>query len=1612
MAKSLIKKLRIGLASPESIETWSSGEVKKPETFNYRTYKPEKEGLFCEVIFGPTKDYECACGKYKKVRYKNTRCDRCGVLITKSSVRRERSGHIKLACPVAHIWFTKSIPNRFSALLGISAKEIEKIIYYVNFVVYHVDADWLKENLPDIEYSVVDQINQLKKQKVELRDIRELSMFELLLESDELTEDERKSVQVLSKTFVKAGGAAADSDDIAASISLLKDLVVRANVLDEYMLAHNVVDPVSKEVVAEARARFTFATVSKLVDLGVFRVPVENIKTREENKNLISEIERQIHSLSHGMDVLRGVKYMDRLSDQDFDDFEYLKYVVLRELGLDLGDYVQMGMGAGALKEVLRKLDLKQLEKDLYEELEKIKFRKTSQKRKKLIKRLKTVRAFIKSGNRPEWMVMTVLPVLPPELRPMVELEGGRFASSDLNDLYRRVINRNNRLKKLMDIKAPESILRNEKRMLQEAVDSLIDNGRKGRAAVNTNNRPLKSLSDMLKGKQGRFRQNLLGKRVDYSGRSVIVVGPRLKIHQCGIPKYMALELFKPFVLNRLINPDDPHQNISAARRMLEKAEDPLVWDKLEEIIQNHPVLLNRAPTLHRLSIQAFEPVLIEGKAIQLHPLSCEAYNADFDGDQMAVHVPLSTTAQAEARILMLSANNILLPADGKPVISPTKDLVLGMYYLTQSHGPVAEAENIPIYTGPQEALIAYENGHLKLRDFVRIPMRRVVLEYVIDPALNPQETRRETRRVQYYDERKEMTPMVGEFIDVAHSNSCWIVTTVGRVLFNQEIRRIEEAHGFGENEGIPFVNIIMDKNTLSDLIKDSYRLCGSEFTVILADMIKEVGFEMATRAGITIGVTDICIPAEKEAIIKRANKEADSIWSKYNKRLITQQEKDEVVISVWDQATKDLTKAMKTNFDKFNSIYMMAESGARGKIDQVRQLAAMRGLIVGPTGNILPLPIQSNFREGLNVFEYFISTHGGRKGLVDTALKTADSGYLTRRLVDVALDVTIREYDCGSDDGIYLELDDMRPAELAKKIIGRVLAEDYLDNVTGEVLYEKNSEIDHKVSQIISQTTPTRLKVRSVLTCNTLEGTCAKCYGWDLSSNRLAELGDPVGVIAAQSIGEPGTQLTMRTFHIGGVTEEDYDVVRVRFNDGLEKSYNIRTSKDNSLTVKLGTRVSVDSHYLDSKFEVAVDEDGVVKEIDRENHEVTIKTGPRKERIYPVPRGSEIMVKEGDRVSAHDNYFDKLKKHRVERDSEIIDIREVHRMAKKAGAKKMGDITQGLPFVETLFEVRNVKSPEVLCEAPGTITDIEKVTPYKVTLRGSDGIQEKSYELFISEKNPLLIKYRSQLAKGQNLDQNGVYHADFAGSIVQLFPDERKAFHRVTILQDDGETLVYETPHENRLLLVDKGDHLDIADAICDGEFDMRKYHQLKGDLATQVYLVRAIQDIYESQNVSPNSKHIEVIASQMIKYVQIQDPMEVDDLYEGDLMEKKRFRVLCREVEEKGGKVPEGKSLLQGISKASLSTDSFLAAASFQETTRVLTEASIEGKIDPLKGLKENVIIGGLIPAGTGVAAENAAGGVTEFEDVFGADESLEGEEELETIFGEGETEDTDTN
>ncbi|HHW58229.1 MAG TPA: DNA-directed RNA polymerase subunit beta' [Clostridia bacterium] len=1144
--------IKIGLASPEKIREWSRGEVKKPETINYRTLKPERDGLFCERIFGPTKDWECHCGKYKRVRYKGVVCDRCGVEVTRAKVRRERMGHIELAAPVAHIWYVKGIPSRMGLLLDMSPRALEKVLYFVSYVVI-------------------------------------------------------------------------DPGDT----------------------------PLTK-------------------------------------KQLLSEKE-----------------YRDYLD----------KY----------GNKFRAGMGAEAIKELLQEIDLEKLSKELRAEIRE----STGQKRVRAIRRLEVVQAFIDSGNRPEWMILDVIPVIPPDLRPMVQLDGGRFATSDLNDLYRRVINRNNRLKKLLDLGAPDIIVRNEKRMLQEAVDALIDNGRRGRPVTGPGNRPLKSLSDMLKGKQGRFRQNLLGKRVDYSGRSVIVVGPELKVYQCGLPKEMALELFKPFVMKKLVD-EGLAQHIKSAKRMVEKVR-PEVWDVLEEVIKEHPVLLNRAPTLHRLGIQAFEPVLVEGRAIKLHPLVCTAYNADFDGDQMAAHIPLSMEAQAEARFLMLAANNILKPQDGKPVMTPTQDMVLGCYYLT------ADEEGVPgegkYFSSPEEAIMAYQLGYIHIHAKIKVKMTREI------------------------DRVKQ---------------SKIIETTVGKIIFNEAIPQ-DLGYVDRTNPETAFnleINNLVDKSKLGKILDRVYRLHGPTKTAETLDKIKELGFRYSTKAAITVSVSDMVIPKEKEQLLKDADEMVSKIESQFRRGLISEEERYENVIKTWNMTTEKVTEALMASLDKFNPIFMMAHSGARGSKNQIRQLAGMRGLMADPSGRIIELPIRSNFREGLNVLEFFISTHGARKGLADTALRTADSGYLTRRLVDVSQDVIVREDDCGTDEGIYVE--EIREGnevieKLSDRIIGRVAAEDVIDN-EGNVIVRRNEMINEEEAEKIEKAGITRVKIRSLLTCRSRHGVCRMCYGRNLATGEPVDIGEAVGIIAAQAIGEPGTQLTMRTFHTGGV----------------------------------------------------------------------------------------------------------------------------------AGA----DITQGLPRVEELFEARKPKGLAVISEISGVV----KINESK-----------KRREVIVTD------------------EENNISKA-------------------------------YLIPYGSRLKVQD-GQVIQAGDELTEGSVNPHDLLKIKGIFAVQTYLLQEVQKVYRLQGVEINDKHIEVIIRQMMRKVKVEDPGDTSML-PGELIDMFKFEEENKKAIEKGLRPATGRRALLGITKAALATDSFLSAASFQETTRVLTDAAIKGKVDPLLGLKENVIIGKLIPAGTGLS------------------------------------------
>jgi DNA-directed RNA polymerase subunit beta' len=1320
--------IRLKLASPEKIRAWSYGEVKKPETINYRTFKPERDGLFCAKIFGPTKDYECNCGKYKRMKHRGIVCEKCGVEVIQSKVRRERLGHIELASPVAHIWLMKGIPSRIGLMLDMSLRELERVLYFEEYIV---------------------------------------------------------------------------------------------------------LDPGDTEL-----------------------------------------------------------KKMELLSEDRF-----------REMREQYADTFVAGMGAEAVKELLMQIELDVLAVDLRAEMLET---NSEAKRKKIVKRLKTVESFRESGNRPEWMILDVIPVLPPELRPLVPLDGGRFATSDLNDLYRRVINRNNRLKRLMELRAPEIIVRNEKRMLQEAVDALFDNGRRGRPIVGSNKRPLKSLSDMLKGKQGRFRQNLLGKRVDYSGRSVIVIGPELKLHQCGLPKKMALELFKPFIYQKLEQYEHV-TTIKSAKKMVEK-ERPEVWDVLDEVIQDHPVLLNRAPTLHRLGIQAFEPVLIEGKAIQLHPLVCAAFNADFDGDQMAVHVPLSLEAQMEARTLMLATNNVLSPASGRPIVIPTQDIVLGVYWMTKDR-PKSLGEGL-IFPNMEAVRAAYDHN-------------AVVLQAAI--------------KVRYED----------EIVD----------TTVGRVLLYDIVP-----------EEIPFemINRLLRKKELAEIIKTSFMLAGNEKTIYLLDNLKQLGFTYATKSGLSICIEDMHVPEKKSELLDKAEKEVAEVQSQYTEGLITDGERYNKVVDIWAQVTDDIAGEVNISLategtegeGTFNSIHMMADSGARGSAQQIRQLAGMRGLMAKPSGEIIETPIRANFREGLKVLEYFISTHGARKGLADTALKTANSGYLTRRLIDVAQDCIVTVDDCGTLDGIIITSlveggEVIQPLE--ERILGRIALENVKDPETGEVVAKAGQEIDEELVEEIEKRGLgyEGVPIRSALTCKSKQGVCAKCYGRDLARGQLVTMGEAVGIIAAQSIGEPGTQLTMRTFHIGGTASRHVEQTSLEAPiEGAVRFINLQTTtnRDGELVV------------MNRNGEVAiVDENG------------------REKKRYPVIYGARFKVGDGT----------KIKKGQLLAEWDPFS-RPI--LTEVTGSIKFGDIKEGVTMKEQVDEVTG-KADKVITEYQGT-----EYRP-RVSLKDADGKTMKvpgtkstaryfmpsNAIIMVNEGDPvesgdILAKIPIETTKTKDItgglprvaelfearipkDQATISEID---GIVH-FGRDVKGKRRIEIRPDVGEPREYLIPR-GKHISVHEGDRVRAGEPLMDGSPNPHDILHVLGEKELQKYLVNEVQEVYLLQGVKINDKHIEVIIRQMLRKVSIEDVGDTRFMV-GEQVERVDFAEENEKVIKDGGRPATGKPILQGITKAALNTESFISAASFQETTRVLTEASISGKIDNLRGLKENVIVGRLIPAGTGL-------------------------------------------
>jgi len=1272
--------IEIGLASSKKIRSWSWGEVTKPETINYRTLKPEKDGLFCERIFGPTKDWECYCGKYKRVRYKGIVCERCGVEVTRSKVRRERMGHVDLAAPVSHIWFFKGVPSRIGYLIDMAPKELEKVLYFAASMVTWVDEEARGKDLGKLEKEVNKVIDEYEGERNK--------------RTQELNESLERRLAYLGE------GSQDGFND------------------DDHIWADSL--------------KLTAAQLRKLKDDERTKLEKELRKTFDaEISDTEAYIDEAIERMQEVWKIFTEMKPKEVVNDETV--FRELKDRFGSPFGW--GEYFRGGMGAEAVRDLLEQIDLEAE----CEELEDTINTSKGQKQARAVKRLKVASAFLNSQNRPEWMVLDAVPVIPPELRPMVQLDGGRFATSDLNDLYRRVINRNNRLKRLLDLGAPEIIVNNEKRMLQEAVDALFDNGRRGRPVTGPGNRPLKSLSDMLKGKQGRFRQNLLGKRVDYSGRSVIVSGPSLRLHQCGLPKLMALELFKPFIMARLVE-RKAVQNIKAAKKMVESMI-PEVWDVLEEVIHEHPVLLNRAPTLHRLGIQAFEPVLVEGKAIQVHPLVCHAFNADFDGDQMAVHVPLSAEAQAEARILMLSANNILSPAHGSPLATPTQDMVLGIYYLT--YGPGGEelakldeqlksgkaasrsGSQPKVFRSAQEAELVYENGGAGLHDYA-------------------------------------------EYRRAGHEH---FLTTVGRIIFNDRVERAlaDAMEDEWDPEGYEFVNHSLKKRDVNEMVSDLVETYGAPAISLVLDAFKDLGFHFATQAGITISKNNVVSPPNKEEILERYERETADIQAQYDDGYITQEERKEAVTSRWDEATDEVARAMEENLDELNPIFMMANSGARGSFKQIRQLAGMRGLMANPKGEIIERPIKANFMEGLSVLEYFISTHGARKGLADTALRTADSGYLTRRLVDVAQDVIVRDEDCKTKDHIEMPLrrDD---GALNPNLLGRLCAKKF-ETKRGRELLKRNQEITlpdiEATAEALGDETVT-VPVRSVLKCEAASGICQACYGLAPATGSMVDIGDAVGIIAAQSIGEPGTQLTMRTFHTGGVAGQD--------------------------------------------------------------------------------------------------------------------------------------ITQGLPRVVELFEARKPKGLAQMAEVEGKVSVEETDKNIKVTVTDSGG-EEHSHTF--PARTRLHVSHGAKVQVGEQLNEGSLYPADLLA---------------------------------------------------------------IRGRTETEVYLVREVQDVYRQQGVDINDKHIELIVRQMLKKVEVESKGSTT-LLPGQLEDRQRIKALNKQVKEDGGTPAKAKEKILGITKASLATESFLSAASFQETTKVLTDAALEGKRDRLVGLKENVIIGKLIPAATGL-------------------------------------------
>jgi DNA-directed RNA polymerase subunit beta' len=1552
--------IKITVASPEQILSWSYGEIKKPETINYRTFKPERDGLFCDRIFGPIKDWECHCGKYKYIKYKGTVCDRCGVEVTESKVRRERFGHINLAVPIAHSWFLRKSPSKIGILLNIRVSDLEKIVYYTKYVVtenlnnnikifpilskgtilreeefnifkYGINNVLIKEELKNIIDDIViekidfntanldffiQQIKNLLKTQIDL----EKTSFEKIAEVMKL--DIEKNGNTYYKVYFKPHIIYYYNDLTFLNINEIKNFFI--------------------EKFGDNNSTISIVELEKKIKIEFFDIEKERIYNKFMRT---SEILKKYENCLNTEISKNNIPFIKKFLRAD--NFVLLDKNDIKNIKNGYGSSLKVDIGAPAIRKLLSEINLEDEKKNVHIEIKKT---KSEIERTRLVKKIRVIDGFLNSNTRPEWMIFTVLPVIPPDLRPLVALDGGRFATSDLNDLYRRIINRNNRLRHIEQLKAPLVMINNEKRLLQEAVDALIDNDSKNRPVIGAGNRPLKSLSDTLKGKQGRFRQNLLGKRVDYSGRSVIVVGPDLKLNQCGLPKEMALELFKPFIIRELIKQE--MVTLKSAKRILEKG-DARVWNILEKVTKNHPILLNRAPTLHRLGIQAFEPVLIEGKSIQLNPLTCAAFNADFDGDQMAVHLPISIESQLEAKILMMASRNILSPASGKPIAVPSQDMVLGCCYLTKEKpGVIGEGK---FFSSVNEVISAYQLKKIDLHAKIKVfGITTIKKEKKNEPG---QSIVKEWKNCESKNGLKDIN-----------------YTTVGRVIFNEYLPK--------NNDGsyiLGYQNNNMTKKELVNLVYRCYKKCGQFITTVLLDDIKKIGYKYATFAGISISINEMNTPYKKEMIVKETKMKIKEIENQAKLGLITESERYNKIIDIWTKVTDEVADIMfdemrkkedenyKEGVNRFNSIYMMADSGARGSRQQVRQLAGMRGLMAKPQkkltggiGEIIETPIISNFREGLTVLEYFISTHGGRKGLADTALKTSEAGYLTRRLVDVAHDVVVKYEDCGTVNGVFigtLYSGDEVIEKIDERIVGRVALDNVRDIVRNEIIIKRNEIITYEKAQRLLEAGIDKIGIRSVLTCESDYGICAKCYGINPATGKQVDIGEVVGILAAQSIGEPGTQLTLRTFHIGGAASRVIQRSEIYAeNSGIANYYNLRTIKN---------------------------KDGENIVLSRNTELVYTEYPIHRKRIYQIPYGAIIEVKNGQNIEVKIDSKTGIKKNvliakwdphskpiisEFEGNADFFDIKE--------GVTLQNERSRITGQIERVIIEHHSdrKIPRIIIKNNNSEFIVEYPLPVNTTLVVHDGDGIKAGDILakipqeISKSKDITggLPRISELFEGRR-PKNVAIISEIDG-VVHLSGSTAKGNIKVEI--ENSETKMrrnYSVPI-GRHLVVYEGDNVKEGEALSDGDVNPHDILKVKGPKEVQEYLVNEIQQVYRLQGVTINDKHIEIIVRQMLSNVKIVDSGDSHYL-NGEIVSKQKYEVERRKVENAKGKMPVAHPILLGITKASLSSDSFISAASFQETTRILTEAAVSGQIDYLRGLKENVSIGHLIPAGTGL-------------------------------------------